>query len=313
MKAIRLGEYGGYENLEFDEQVDEPKASEGQVLVKVMASSVNPFDTFIIKGYMKDMKPLDLPITPGGDFSGIVVKPGPAVTGFKAGDEVYGTAIVLSGGSGAYAEMATVSVKRIALKPKTVDFVQAASLPLVGVSAIQALIENLKLTKGQKILIHGGAGGIGTVAIQLAKHLGAYVATTVSGDDMEYVKNLGADQVIDYKAEKFEEILKGFDAVYDTIGGQTTEKSFLVLKKGGILTSMKGQPSEELASQYGVTGIVTNTSNNTERLTQLAGLVDGGIIKPQVDKVFPLEKTGEAFVYKEQSPVRGKVVIKINE
>ncbi len=311
MKAIRLKSYGAYENLELVDNINEPQPSEGQVLVAVEASSVNPFDSFIIKGYMKDVKPLDLPVTPGGDFSGTIKALGPGVVDYKVGDEVYGTAIVLSGGSGAYAEMAVANVKRIALKPKSVDFVQAASLPLVGASAIQALIENVKLSKGQKILIHGGAGGIGTVAIQLAKHLGAYVATTVSGKDIDYVKGLGADEVIDYKTEKFEDKFRDFDAVFDTIGGQVTEKSFQVLKKGGVLTSMKGQPSAELANQYGVTGIATNTSSNTERLTRLSELVDEGVIKPQVDKIFPLDKTAEAFVYKEQSPVRGKVVIKI--
>ncbi len=311
MKAIRLKSYGAYENLELVDNINEPQPSEGQVLVAVEASSVNPFDSFIIKGYMKDVKQLDLPVTPGGDFSGTIKVLGPGVVDYKVGDEVYGTAIVLSGGSGAYAEMAVANVKRIALKPKSVDFVQAASLPLVGASAIQALIENVKLSKGQKILIHGGAGGIGTVAIQLAKHLGAYVATTVSGKDIDYVKGLGADEVIDYKTEKFEDKFRDFDAVFDTIGGQVTEKSFQVLKKGGVLTSMKGQPSAELANQYGVTGIATNTSSNTERLTRLSELVDEGVIKPQVDKIFPLDKTAEAFVYKEQSPVRGKVVIKI--
>lgn len=311
MKAIKLKSYGGYENLELVDNINEPQPLEGQVLVAVEASSVNPFDSFIIKGYMKDVKPLDLPVIPGGDFSGTIKALGPGVVDYRIGDEVYGTAIVLSGGSGAYAEMAVVNVKRIALKPKSVDFVQAASLPLVGVSAIQALIENVKLSKGQKILIHGGAGGIGTVAIQLAKHLGAYVATTVSGKDIDYVKGLGADEVIDYKTEKFEDKFRDFDAVFDTIGGQVTEKSFKVLKKGGVLTSMKGQPSAELANQYGVTGIATNTSSNTERLMRLSELVDEGVIKPQVDKIFPLDKTAEAFVYKEQSPVRGKVVIKI--
>lgn len=311
MKAIKLKSYGGYENLELVDNINEPQPLEGQVLVAVEASSVNPFDSFIIKGYMKDVKPLDLPVIPGGDFSGTIKALGPGVVDYRIGDEVYGTAIVLSGGSGAYAEMAVVNVKRIALKPKSVDFVQAASLPLVGVSAIQALIENVKLSKGQKILIHGGAGGIGTVAIQLAKHLGAYVATTVSGKDIDYVKGLGADEVIDYKTEKFEDKFRDFDAVFDTIGGQVTEKSFKVLKKGGVLTSMKGQPSAELANQYGVTGVATNTSSNTERLMRLSELVDEGVIKPQVDKIFPLDKTAEAFVYKEQSPVRGKVVIKI--
>lgn len=311
MKTIRLSVYGGYENLKLEDNIPEPDLSENQALVEIYASCVNPFDTFIIKGYMKDMKPLSLPFTPGGDFSGVIKQLAPGVEGFKTGDEVYGTAIVFSGGSGAYAQVAAVNVKRMALKPSGLSHEEAASLPLVGVSTIQAIVENIKLRKGQKILIHGGAGGIGTVAIQLAKHIGAYVATTVSGGDMEYAKKLGADEIIDYRKEKFEEKLRDFDAVYDTIGGEVMEKSFTVLKKGGILTSMKGEPSKELASRYGVTGIATNTSSNTERLMLLSKLVDEKVILPQVDKIFPLEKTEAAFVYKEQNHPKGKVVIKI--
>jgi NADPH:quinone reductase-like Zn-dependent oxidoreductase len=291
--------------------VPEPVAGEGQALVDIYSSSINPFDTFVIKGYMKDVKPVVLPFTPGGDFSGVVLNVGPGVGNFKVGDEVYGTAIVFSGGTGAYADRALVNVKRMALKPRVLGFEDAASMPLVGVSAIQALMENIKLQKGQKVLIHGGAGGIGTVAIQLAKHIGAYVATTVSVDDIEFVKSLGADQALDYRSEKFEEKLKDFDAVYDTIGGEVMEKSFKVLKKGGVLTSMKGAPDTELANQYGVTGIATNTSNNTDRLNILTQLIDQKVITPQVEKIFPLEQSEAAFVYKEQSHPRGKVVIKV--
>lgn len=311
MKAIRLHEYGGYENLKLEDNVPEPVAGEGQALVDIYSSSINPFDTFVIKGYMKDVKPVVLPFTPGGDFSGVVLNVGPGVGNFKVGDEVYGTAIVFSGGTGAYADRALVNVKRMALKPRVLGFEDAASMPLVGVSAIQALMENIKLQKGQKVLIHGGAGGIGTVAIQLAKHIGAYVATTVSVDDIEFVKSLGADQALDYRSEKFEEKLKDFDAVYDTIGGEVMEKSFKVLKKGGVLTSMKGAPDTELANQYGVTGIATNTSNNTDRLNILTQLIDQKVITPQVEKIFPLEQSEAAFVYKEQSHPRGKVVIKV--
>lgn len=311
MKAARISSYGGYEVIKIEESVTEPELKPGMAVVEVHASSINPFDSAILKGYMKDIMPLSLPVTLGGDFAGKITKTGEGVSDFKPGDEVYGSAIVYSGGSGAYAEMASVNIKRIAVKPRTVDFVQAASLALVGSSAIQALVDTIKLSANQKILIHGGAGGIGSVAIQLAKHLGAYVGTTVSGGDIEYVKGLGADAVLDYKMEKFEEKLKDYDAVFDTIGGETMDKSFKILKGGGVLASMKGMPNPELCAQYGVSGFAINTVTDTDRLNRLSKLVDEGIIKPQVDKIFSLEQTKEAFEYKEKNHPKGKVVIKI--
>lgn len=311
MKAIRISNYGGYEVLKIEESVSEPDLKPGMALIEVHASSINPFDSSIVKGYMKDIMPLSLPVTPGGDFSGKIIKTGEGVSDFKQGDEVYGSAIVYSGGSGAYSEIASVNTKRIAIKPKNVDFVQAASLVLVGASAIQALADTIKLSANQKILIHGGAGGIGSVAIQLAKHLGAYVATTVSAADMEYVKHLGADEVLDYGKEKFEEKLEGYDAAFDTIGGETMVRSFNVLKNGGVLASMKGAPNPKLCTQYGVAGFAINTVTDTDRLSRLRKLVEDGVIRPQVDKIFTLEQTKAAFEYKEQNHPKGKVVIKI--
>jgi len=169
----------------------------------------------------------------------------------------------------------------------------------------------MQLAAGQKILIHGGAGGIGHLAIQLAKSIGAYVATTVGTDNATFAKELGADEVIDYKKQKFEEMLHDFDAVYDMVGGETTNKSFLVLKKGGILVSMLGQPSEELAKRNGVTVIGQNTKTQTKNLSRVAGLVDGGKMKVNIDKVFPLTEVKEAFTYQKINSPRGKVVIKI--
>jgi NADPH:quinone reductase-like Zn-dependent oxidoreductase len=192
-----------------------------------------------------------------------------------------------------------------------VNFAEAAALPLVGTSAVQAIEQHIKLQRGQKLLIHGGAGGIGSIAIQLAKSVGAYVATTASADDRVYVQELGTDQVIDYKKEAFEERLKDFDAVFDTVGGDTTEKSFKVLKKGGTLVSMLGQPNSALAQQHGVTAIGQMTHANTDVLRRLAQLVDSGAIKIHVDKVFPLEKAKEAFQLLEEGHARGKVVLEM--
>lgn len=311
MKAVQINRYGGYDALQVNDNVPEPALKPNQVLVKVHASSINPYDSYVIKGFAKDYQPLTFPATMGNDFSGVITELAPGVIDFKVGDEVYGSAIVFNGSSGAYADLAAVNTKNIALKPTSVDFIQAASLPLVGVTAIQAIVETIKLRSGQKILIHGGAGGIGSVAIQLAKSLGAYVATSVSTKDLDYAKSLGADEVIDYKTQKFEEILKDFDAVFDTIGSEVTDRSFKVLKKGGILASMKGEPSIEMATQYGVTGVAVNTINNGERLKKLTRLVEQGVVKPQIGKVFPIDQIKEAFIFKEVNHPEGKVVITI--
>lgn len=313
MKAVQINSYGGVDVLEVNQDVAKPVAGDGQVLVEVHAASINPFDWNVREGYVKEYIKLDFPAIMGGDFAGVVVEAGEGATGFDIGDKVYGQAALYSGGTGAFAEFATASIGKIALKPKNIDFNQAASLPLVGVSALQAIETHIQLKKDQKILIHGGAGGIGSIAIQLARALGAYVATTVSTRDVEYAKSLGADEVIDFKTQVFEEMLSDFDAVFDTVGGETTDKSFKLLKKGGTLVSMTGVPSSELAQKYEVTAIGQNTEGNRERLTRLSELVESGKIKPQVDKVFSLDEAKEAFTHLETGHPRGKVVLKIRE
>lgn len=318
MKAVQINSYGDAEVLEIAENVPKPSASEEQVLVEVYAASINPFDWKVREGYVKEYIKLQFPATMGGDFAGVVVGLGEKVSDLKVGEAVYGQAAVFAGGTGAFAEVLAGNVNKIVSKPQNIDFLQAASLPLVGVSALQALEEHIKLQSGQKILIHGGAGGIGTIAIQLAKSMGAYVATTVSADDKDYVKQLGADEVIDYKQsfsanenEAFEDKLADFDAVFDTVGGETTDRSFKVLKKDGIIVSMAGQPNEDLAQKYGVSAIGQNTEGNRERLIRLSELVASGKIKPQVDRVFPIDKAKEAFSHLEKGHPRGKVVLRI--
>ncbi len=218
VKAARLQSYGGAEAVRVEE-ISLPDPKPGELLVRVHTAGENPIDWKIRAGYLKQRIPLRLPVTLGGDFSGVVEA---ADTGadFKVGDEVYGQASVTNGGSGSFAEAVLARTDTMAAKPRSVSDTEAGSLPLAGVSALQALTEHLRLAAGQKILIHGGAGGIGSSAIQLAKHLGAHVATTVSGDDFGYVKGLGADTVIDYKKQKFEEILHDLDA--DRLEATTT-------------------------------------------------------------------------------------------
>jgi alcohol dehydrogenase len=199
----------------------------------------------------------------------------------------------------------------IAHKPNSLSHVEAAALPLVSVSAWQALMENIGLSKDQKILIHGGSGGIGSIAIQLAKYLGAYVATTVSANDKQFVQELGADVVIDYKAQTFEDLLHDYDAVFDTVAGETYRRSFKVLKKGGIIVSMLEQPNSELMNQYGVKAIFQFTQVNKERLTKLAQWVDQNNIRVNVEKTFSLDDAGKALDYLKDVHPRGKVVLAV--
>ena len=313
--AAQIKKYGGSDVVEINTNTPKPTISPGHIVVEVHAVGLNPSDWKIRQGYFSKGEskgePPTTPLTLGGDFSGIVVEVGENVSDFKKNDAVYGTALTLAGGSGALAEFASANVKNVAFKPKNINHIEASALPLAGSSAVQALTEHMELSKCQKILIHGGAGGIGSFAIQLAKHLGAYVATTASTDDTAYVKTLGADTVIDYTKENFAELLKAYDAVYDTVGGETYKKSFKVLKSGGIIVSMLEKPDEALMKQYGVRAIAQGTLTNTAHLTELAKLVEAGAIKVHVDKIFPLEQAGEALSYLEKGHPKGKVVVEI--
>jgi alcohol dehydrogenase len=313
MKSAQIKTYGDSEVLEINRStpsINDP--SEGMVLVTVKAAGVNPSDWKLREGFFKQMVPLQFPATLGMDFSGIIEKVGANTSSdLRQGDEVYGQAGVMAGGSGAFAEMALANADKIAQKPKTLTHQQAAGLPLVGVSARQALVETMRLSKGQKILIHGGAGGIGTIAIQLAKHLGAYVATTVSINDIQFVKEeLGADEVIDYKTQTFEDVLShDYDAVFDTVGGETYTRSFKVLKRGGIIVSMLEQPVQELMDQFGVKAVFLFSQVNRERLTRLAEWVDQNNIRVHVERTFPLDEARAALDYQRDVHPRGKIVL----
>lgn len=289
----------------------EPAVGAGQVLIEVHAASLNPADAKLAEGMFHNPdKPLQFPARLGSDVAGVVMSLGTNVTDLKVGDHVYGSAGILSGGSGSFAETATADAKRIAVAPKNLNFTQAASLPLVGVSAVMALVESINLQTGQKILIHGGAGGIGSIAIQLAKYLGAHVITTIKSNDVDFAKELGANGVIAYDREQFDELAKDCDAVFDTVGGQTYERSFTVLKRGGILVSMLEQPNEELMAKFDVTAISQFTKVTRERLDRLTQLIESDDVKPIIAKTFSLEEIKEAFTHLTTHP-RGKIVLKI--
>jgi NADPH:quinone reductase-like Zn-dependent oxidoreductase len=310
MRAAQINQYGGGEVIDVTDQATKPTPAAEQVLVEIRVVSLNPFDWKLREGLLKDNLPLKFPVTLAGDLAGIVAGVGEKVTKFHQGDEVYGSAHVAGGGSGALAEFAVTDADRLALRPVSIDFIAAAALPLVGVSAIQALEEELKLRPGQKILIHGGAGGIGSMTIQLAKHLGAYVATTVRGSDTKFASKLGADQVINYQTEAFDRLLTSFDAIFDTAGVPLV-KSARVLSKGGKIVSMLGIDDEALLRQAGLTGTAMNTRINTARLDHLAALVDDGILLPQIDSSYPLTKIQDAFTKLETGSPQGKVVVEI--
>jgi alcohol dehydrogenase len=319
MKAAQIKTYGDSEVLEINPtapSLNDP--SDGMVLVRVKAAGVNPVDWKVREGFFKEMAPLQFPTTLGMDFSGVIEKVGGSGGGgsatsdnIKQGDEVYGQVGVMMGGSGAFAEMALAKADTMAHKPKTLNHEQAAGLPLVGVSAWQALVETMQLSNGQKILIHGGAGGIGSIAIQLAKHLGAYAATTVSTNDIQFVKDeLRADDVIDYKTQKFEDVLShDYDAVLDTVGGETYTRSFKVLKRGGIIVSMLEQPVQELMDQFGVKAVSLFSQVNRERLTRLAEWIDQNNIQVNVERTFPLDEARAALDYQRDVHPRGKIVL----
>jgi len=316
VKAAQINKYGGSEAVQINEKAITPKPAKGQLLIEVYAAGVNPADWKIRQGYMQQVMPLIFPATLGGDFSGVVKEVGPPaggnVSGFGQGDEVYGQADIMHG-VGSFAQLSLANSANIAYKPSNTSHVQAAALPLAGASAWQALAEHINLAKGQRILIHGGGGGIGSFAIQIAKHLGAYVITTASTDDVEFVKALGADEVVDYKTQSFDELVSGVDAVFDTVGGETYKRSFNVLKKGGIIVSMTEKPDEQLIAQYGVKALAQISLVTDEHLSKLAQLVEQGIVKIYVDKVFPLEQTARALEYLQTGHPRGKVVITVKE
>src|SRR3989344_4237327 len=307
MKVAQIQKFGGPEVIELVD-IEKPKPGKGQVLVKVYASSVNPFDYKLRNGAMK----INFPFTMGLDVAGVVTEVGEGVENVSVGNKVYGSAASLAGATGGFAEFAVVPTGIIAKIPNNIDFNQAAAVVLTGCSAVQALLEHLELKSGQKVLIHGGAGGIGTMAIQIAKSLGAYVATTVTGDGIEYVKKLGADEVIDYQNQQFQEIIKEYDGVYDTVGGEVFEKSFEVLKKHGVLVSMVAHDEKKLAEKYGVKVISQFTKVTTERLNILAQYIENGAIKVHIDKIYPFDNIREAFVEQEGCHVLGKIVISIN-
>jgi len=289
--------------------VDKPKLNPDSVLVEVHAASLNPIDNIVRAGYLKDMIPVSFPYVMGYDVSGIVTETGANVTKVKVGDAVY--ARPNQDDAGSLAEFARIKESELALKPESISHAEAASIPLAGLTAWQALVDKAGLKAGQKILIHAGSGGVGTLAIQIAKHIGAHVATTTSAKNADLVRSLGADEVIDYKTQKFEDVVSDYDVVFDMMGDDTMARSFGVLKKGGILVSIKGQDTDNLAEKHGVRFEWFFMSPSGEQLTQLGGLIEKGIVKPVIDSSYKLTEVSAAYDKLADGHAVGKIVVTV--
>ncbi len=332
MKAFILDRYGSADRVRAGDMPD-PQLREDDVLVQVHAAGVNLLDSKIRNGEFKRILRYRLPLILGHDVAGVVVRVGSRVRRFKPGDEVY--ARPADGRIGAFAEFIAIKEDDVAVKPKALTMEEAASIPLVGLTAWQALIERANLKKGQSVLIHAGSGGVGTFAIQLAKHVGAAVATTTSTANVDLVRSLGADIVIDYKKEDFAHVLRDYDVVLHSLDKVTLEKSLRVLKPGGQLISISGPPDAAFARSLGASwvlrmimgvlsyGITTKAKRgqaqysflfmraNGDQLTEITVLIDDGIIHPVVDRVFPFASTKEAMAYVEAGRAKGKVVVSL--
>lgn len=289
--------------------VDPPALHDDAVLVAVHAASLNPIDYILQSGAMKDNIPLQFPHVMGFDISGKVVEVGKTVSKFKVGDEVFARANQED--AGAIAEVARVSAKDLALKPKNISHAEAASVPLAGLTAWQALITKGNMQKGDKVLIHAGSGGVGTLAIQIAKHFGAHIATTCSPRNADLVRDLGADIVIDYNTQQFEDELSDYDLVIDMLGGETLNKSFKVLKKGGTLVSIKGQDTEGLATQHDVRFEWFFMEPDGDMLAELGQLIEKGIVKTVIDSTYQMAETDKAYAALKDGHAVGKIVVQV--
>lgn len=310
MRAVIINEYGD-KNVLVEQELPKPEIKPNQVLVEVYATSVNPIDWKLRAGYLKQMLDWSFPIILGWDVAGKIIEIGSEVKDYQVGDEVFARPDTTAAGT--YAEFTAVDEELLAKKPSNLTFEEAASIPLAGLTAWQCLVDNTKVKQGDKVLIQAGAGGVGSMAIQMAKHLGAYVATTASAKNEAYVKELGADEFINYRTQQFEDELSDYDAVIDTMGGEILNKSFQVLKPGGRLVTIAGQPDETLAEKHQVTASSYWLTPDGKQLGELGELLEKGIVKPQVGHVFDFSAKAlqEAHELSETHHAKGKIVIKV--
>lgn len=308
MKSIQIHGYGDASVLKY-EDAPVPAIGENEVLIRVIAASVNPVDWKIREGYLQKMITYSMPLILGWDVSGIVEAVGVKTNLFKVGDLVYSRPDIKRNGT--YAEYVAVRETEISIKPRTISHMEAASIPLVGITAWDALFTKAKLKTGDRVLIHAGAGGVGSIAVQLAKAHGAHVITTASAKNTALLESLGADEVIDYRSQNFAETLKDVDVVFDTQGGQVQDASWAVLKRGGILVSISSPPSAEKASAVGARGEFLFIEPNAKVLTSLAEYIDTGKIRPIVGAEYALKDVAKAHALSQAGHTVGKIVIHI--
>ena len=332
MKAFTINRYSKEDKLQLVE-VANPAVKENDVLIQVHSASINQLDAKLKSGEFKLLLPYKFPLILGHDVAGVVTKVGSKVSRFKVGDEVFSRPADFR--IGTFAEYIAVDKNDVALKPTTISMEQAASIPLVALTVWQAFAEKAKLKKGQKVFIQAGSGGVGTIAIQLAKHLGATVATTTSAHNFELVRNLGADVVIDYKTQDFETILNDYDLVLNSQDEKTLEKSLCIVKSGGKVISISGPPDAAFAKEIGLSWFMKTAifflskkirsqakklnvdysflfmKANGKQLSEISSLIEAGVIRPVVDKIFPFEQTNEAMSYVASGRAKGKVIVKV--
>lgn len=303
IKAVRVHTFGGPEVLSLDE-VPMPQPRDDEVTLRVYAASVNPVDYKIREGTSGE----DLPVTLGRDVSGVVELCGTRAHTLKKGDPLFA---MLGPDRGGNAEYVVVKATEAAAKPESLSHVEAAAVPLAGITAWQGLFDHGGLEPGQRVLIHGGAGGVGHLAIQLAKAADAFVATTVSAEDFDFVHRLGADQIVDYKKQRFEDVVEEVDVVFDLVAGDTQNRSWTVLKPGGRLVSTLSEPSPEQARQHQARGTSYVAQSNAAQLAEIGRLIDAGKVKPFVQATYPLEEVAKAEERLEKEHARGKIVLRI--
>src|SRR6516225_2566741 len=310
MKAVVIHEYGGPEVLKY-EDIPRPEPNDDQVLIRVIAAGVNPVDAMIRSGMFDREGTRSFPIVPGGDVAGVVEKVGSKVTKFKTGDPVF--AYVSLDNSGGYAQYALVTEREVAAKPKSLTYVEAAAVPIAGMTAWQALVDTAKLSAGQTVLIHGGSGGVGSFAIQIAKARGAKVIATASTANQEFLKQLGADVAIDYTKQRFEDVAKDVDVVLDSIGRDTLARSYGVMKKGGIIVSLVARPKESELEKHHIRGTALNVESTSDQLAEIGKLIDARKIKVIVSQTFPLSEAMKAQEQVATGHTRGKIVLKVGD
>ena len=303
IKVVRISQYGGSDQLKY-EMVPLPEIGPGQVLVKVRYAAVNPIDWKIREGSMKQTHPATFPMTLGQDFAGEIVTVRGDSGRFRTGERVFGF------GEGTYAEFTGAAVTYIAAIPEKMDFAVAAALPTSGLTALQAIRDYVQPKPGTRLLIHGAAGAVGSFATQIAKLWGAQVIGSASGEDIVYLRSLGHVQVVDYKQERFETVGQ-VDAVLDLVGGETATRSFAVVKKGGVLVSTVGAANADLAARAGIRGVNMVSKGNAADLSEIAGLVERGDVKPRMGEVFRLEQAREAQDASQQGRGKGKILLKV--